>query len=251
MAVLLRKAWVASRMKWSFLWSLQSCVVSRACLFSRFTSLLSVYADICSRFTFALWPRLLQSPAESGPSALTSILQLSSLSLIFFIWHLQVFVITVPLSSRICECLVPYFDSSSSDSRNVSLVPGCVLSIYSLHVPWLVFGFILQYCLTACILLINMRQEPNNVPWQWCKTVDFSCFTSNGTLLDVSVAMTVLSFWIFSEDWLVNCHVNHQLTARSHPFLMPVSCFEKPPYLTPGVILSYNSTCGLSTEWLM
>lgn len=51
--VLLRKAWGASRMKWSFLWSSQSCVVSRACLFSRFTSVLSVYADICSRFTFA------------------------------------------------------------------------------------------------------------------------------------------------------------------------------------------------------
>lgn len=95
----------------------------------------------------------------------------------FFIWHLQVVVITVPLSSRICECLVPYFDSSSPDSRNVSLVPGCVLFFYSPRVPWLVFGFILKYCLTACILLINMRQEPNNVPWQWCKTVDFSCFT--------------------------------------------------------------------------
>ena len=35
-------------------------------------------------------------------------------------------VITVPLSFRICECVVPYFDSSSPDARNVSLVPGCV-----------------------------------------------------------------------------------------------------------------------------
>ncbi|XP_050927929.1 glycerophosphocholine phosphodiesterase GPCPD1 isoform X2 [Lates calcarifer] len=42
---------------------------------------------------------------------------------------------------RICECLVPYFDSSPPDSRNVSLVPVCVLLIYSLYNPWLVFWF--------------------------------------------------------------------------------------------------------------
>lgn len=31
----------------------------------------------------------------------------------------QVMVLTLPLFSRICECLVPYFDSTSSESRNV------------------------------------------------------------------------------------------------------------------------------------
>lgn len=60
-------------------------------------------------------------------------------------FNLQVVVvITVPLSYRICECLVPYFDSRSSGSCNVSLLSGCVFfffftlrTLYVMTVFWL------------------------------------------------------------------------------------------------------------------
>lgn len=104
----------------------------------------------------------------------------------------------MPLSSRICECLVPYFDSSSSDSRNVSLVPGCVF--VHLFTSWLVFGPTLKYCLKACGLLINMQQEQNNVSWQWCKTVDFSCVTCTPLMYN-SLAMVVFFLFAQNIDW--------------------------------------------------
>lgn len=55
--------------------------------------------------------------------------------------RLLVVVLTVPLFFRICECLVSYFDSSSSDSRNGLFSGSWLHPVDSLYISWLVFGF--------------------------------------------------------------------------------------------------------------
>lgn len=89
-------------------------------------------------------------------------------------FNLQVVVvITVPLSYRICECLVPYFDSRSSGSCNVSLLSGCVFFFF--------FYFTHSIC-HDCFLA-----PPSNTAWKllsysllicsMTQDVDFSCPT--------------------------------------------------------------------------
>lgn len=115
----------------------------------------TIYTDICSRCLRELWPKMFGSPAEIWPLWLH---KSADTRCDLFYRYLNVVVITLPLSSRICECLVPNFDpgSDSPDSRNVPLVLGCVLFhfilVYSRYL-WLVYVSFLNYCLTAWILL--------------------------------------------------------------------------------------------------
>lgn len=131
----LQKGCVVSRVSWNFWW------LDDSCLFSCFTSVFTTYTDICSRCLRALWPKMSGSPAEIWPLWLY---KSADARRDLFYRYLNVVVITLPLSSRICECLVPYFDpgSDSPDSCNVSLVPGCVLFhfilVYSRYL-WLVY----------------------------------------------------------------------------------------------------------------
>lgn len=135
-------------------------------------------------------------------------------------YDLQVVVITVPLSYRICESLVPYFDSSSSDSRNVSLVPGCVLFICSLladvfestillflsfwielnMVVWLVnchvcllfifTGSCHSSFFTGC-LLFKLWKASSSDPWHDIRDIQgkqrkwMACFMHEAVLLDI------------------------------------------------------------------
>lgn len=99
-----------------------------------------------------VWPRFHRPPADKPQAILQPQVTLFPVQPVDI--SLQAVLITVPLSYRICdECLVPYFDSSSPDSRNVSLVPaGCVLVLFTHSTP------------PGWFLLINMKQEQNTVP---------------------------------------------------------------------------------------
>lgn len=50
-------------------------------------------------------------------------------------------ITTVPFPYRICDCLVAYFDSSSPDSRNVSLVADCAFYLLFSSDPLGVFQY--------------------------------------------------------------------------------------------------------------
>lgn len=63
----------------------------------------------------------------------------------------------MPLSYRICECLVPYFDSRSSGSCNVSLLHGCVIftlrTLYVMTPPSNTAWELLSYSLLICSMM--------------------------------------------------------------------------------------------------
>lgn len=106
----------------------QSCVVSRACLLSVSVPCLTVqwqwlYVPVST------FPQISANPCRKDNSRAHSSLCFNTcFNPSQTSWPLQVVVvvITVLLSYRISESLVPYLDSSSPDSRNVSLVSGCV-----------------------------------------------------------------------------------------------------------------------------
>lgn len=102
-----------------------------------FSLLFSLYNDICSIFMSALWSRHLQ----------TSAVPPGSRWFYFHISRLLVVVLTVPHFSRICECLVQYFDPSSSDSRNGSF------SGSWLHPGWCLGSLLLP---ELCILMMTL-----------------------------------------------------------------------------------------------
>lgn len=167
----LRKGSVVSRVK-AFPLSTVKAAWSAGCLFSRFTSAsrhtltFTLYLCFCSGL-LTFYRILAFEPYITTQLLLQmSSHQMSNRS----VGHVQVVVsITLPLSSRICECLVPYFDSSSPDSRNVSLVPGCVLfgfTQFTFHgcFFFFIFGFTFKCCLKAWSFCINMQQEPKDVP---------------------------------------------------------------------------------------
>lgn len=62
----------------------------------------------------------------------------------------QVVVLTLPLFSRICECLVPYFDSTSSESRNVF-----VLWLHLVASPSILWLCLVSPVLPELCILIN------------------------------------------------------------------------------------------------
>lgn len=104
--------------------------------------------------------------------------------------RLLVVVLTVHLFFRICECLVPYFDSSSSDSRN-SLFSGSWLHpVDSLYISWLVFGF----PFTAWALHLNDDTVTVEVLF-------------GATVLYVVVSWLVLLLGLV--DQLAICHLKH------------------------------------------
>ena len=63
--------------------------------------------------------------------------------------------LTVPLSFRICECVVPlpYFDSRTPDACNVSLVLGCVFIDLLTHHRLMVVFVVSVFCFGCLILL--------------------------------------------------------------------------------------------------
>lgn len=96
--------------------------------------------------------------------------------------HLLVVVLTVPLFSRICECLVPYFDSSSSDSRNCFflwfMAASCQLTLNplaglgSLALP--------EFCILVITLsLFRVYLEP--LCYAWLSSFVFSLWLVNQT----------------------------------------------------------------------
>lgn len=107
----------------------QSCVVSRACLLSVSVPCLTVQWQWLY-IPVSTFPQISADPCRKDNSRSHSSLCFNPSQTS---WPLQVVVvvITVPLSYRISESLVPYFDSSSPDSRNVSLVSGCVFAYFS------------------------------------------------------------------------------------------------------------------------
>lgn len=104
--------------------------------------------------------------------------------------RLLVVVLTVTLFFRICECLVPYFDSSSSDSRNGLFSGSWLHPVDSLYISWLVFGF----TFTAWALHLNDDTVTVEVLF-------------GATVLYVVVSWLVLPLGLV--DHVAICHLKH------------------------------------------
>lgn len=118
-----------------------------------FSLLFSLYDDICSKFPSALWPRHLQTsavPADSRCSFIFTSQNKRSSATPGCSFNSASFF------SRICECLVPYFDSTSSEPRNVfffSLVHGCILVTHFTSPGWCLVSLVLP---ELCIVMMTL-----------------------------------------------------------------------------------------------